>query len=226
MSFYYGTHEITALYYGSQPITALYKGSQLIWAPGGIRDPFTVDGPLNPTLWTNDGGAGYDIGVENGLCRVLMPDNIALISPFTRRARYTAAQHAADGHVEIIVGNPGSGNLATDVFRRATNANTNVAGVGIRLRSSDLSIVRRVASTDTEIEDCGAFQAGDRIRLTQSGNLHTMQRNGEFVGEWDDTGVTALNTASERTLTLVQRGYKDAFGPRRFSPSIDSVECV
>lgn len=225
MAFYYGSHTITGLHYGSHPITALYKGSTLIWSPGGIRDPFDTDGTLNPALWAQE-GTGYDIGVENGLCRVLMSDNVPLISEQNRRARYTAAQHLADGYVEIVVGNPGSGSRATDVFRRATNTTGGAAGVGIRLRSSDLSIVRRVSSTDTEMRQCGAFQAGDRIRLTQLGNLHTMQRNGQFVGEWDDTGATALNTSSERTLQITMRGYKEVFGPRRFSPSLDSVECV
>lgn len=225
MPLYLGTIPLT-LKYGALNLTGLYKGSTPLWTPGGIIAPFTVDGILDPLVWEQDGGAGYPIGVENGLARVLMADNVPLISLFARRARYIAAQHQADGHVEIVVGNPGSGSQATDVFRRATNGSTNAAGAGIRLRSSGLFIARRVGSADTEMVPCGEFQGGDRVRLTQVGNLHTMHRNGRFVGEWNDVGGTALNTAAERTLTLVQRGYKDFTGPRRFSPSIDSIECV
>lgn len=229
MALYYGGHQITGVYLGATPITAIYRGSTLVWSPGGIHADFSTypDGSLDLSgVWTNDGGSGYDIGVENGLARVLMPDNIPLISSFTRRARYTAAQHAADGYVEIVIGNPGSGNLSTDIFRRATNTSTSSAGVGIRLRASGLYIVRRVSSTDTEVVPCGSFQGGGRARLTQNGNLHTMHYNGQFVGEWNDTAGTALNTASERTLTVVERGYKDVFGPRRFSPSLASIDCT
>ena len=226
MGLFYGTQPITAVYYGTQAITAIYKGTQLIWSPGGIRDAFETDGALDPARWTEDGGSGYPIAVENGLARVSMPDNVPLISSFTRRARYTGAQHAADGYVEFVIGNPGSGNLETDILRRASNTSGNAAGVGVRLRASGLYILRRVSSSDSEMVPCGAFQGGDLVRLTQNGNLHTMHRNGQFVGEWNDSGATALNTSSERTLTIVERGYKQLVGPRRFSPSIDSIECT
>lgn len=223
MPFYYGSLPVT-LKYGSHPITHLYKGSTLIWTPGGIRDPFDGSAVLNPAWWAQE-GSSYSIGSEFGLCRLLLPDNAIWIFAQTAHARYTAAQHQADGYAEWVIGNPGSGGFATTVWRRASNASGRAAGVGVQMLSSSLQIVRRVGGVETEVRACGQFQGGDRMRLTQVGNLHTVHRNGRFVGEWDDTGATAANTFAERTLAMTMTATKDLFGPRRFSPSIDWIEC-
>ncbi|ART68221.1 hypothetical protein BTO20_06155 [Mycobacterium dioxanotrophicus] len=229
---YIGSAPVQGLYIGSTPVQQLYKGSTLVWSKSGVRDDFNrADGALGAT-WTHYGPANdYVANIVNGMLRLDVPDGLISAALKTDRIRFNAAQvSGTDYYVEFRVGTQGSGDSITgtkhrtQVFARVSDA-AFTHGVGVELLNSKLAIVRRVASTDTIMAaDCGAFAAGDIIRLSGVGNLHTLRRNGQFAGEWNDTGASAASGTGYKSVGARVDGSKDLLGPRRFSAGIDWIE--
>lgn len=227
-----GNRPVTRRFFGNQPIRARYFGNQLVWSAHRIGDHFNR--PDAPTLgpdWTDHGPSStYKAGVVNGMCRLAVPDGLVGLSLITSRQRYNAETlDKDDGYIEFRIGTQGSGPsitgdlCRTTVFGRLSN-NGFTHGVGVGVDSSTIRIVRRVNNTETVMENCGAFAAGDIIRYHFQGDLHTVRRNGRFAGEWEDTGRTAARGAGNRSLGLVVMASKDLLGPRRFGPALDYID--
>ena len=228
MSAILGGQSMSAFRYGSIDLERLVLGSTVIWTKTSLYDGFDYpDGPLDPALWTHLGSSPgtYKLGVVDGAMRLAIPDNTMAIGIAKQLSRYrfNNPHPAANGFIETRVANIGKSDHRTHVFRRSSVDGAD--GVGMQLRAGRLHIVRRVGGTDTLMVDCGAIGTGDRIRMHQAGNLHSMFRNGRVVGEWDDSGATASSDAAHRSLMVFSEGSKDILGPRRFATSLDFVEC-
>lgn len=226
-----GNTAVKAIMLGNTAIKRVYQGNTLVWSANRIRDDFNrADGALGAN-WADHGpSTTYKAGVVNQQCRLALPDGLLSEALLTSRQRYTAATaDDDDAYLEFRVGSQGSGPsitgdlCKTSVFYRLSNA-AFTHGVGVQLDSSTLRIVRRVANAETVMATCGSFAAGDIIRLTPSGNLHTLRRNGGFAGEWNDSAATAAKGSGNRSLGVAVMASKDLLGPRRFGPSIDYVE--
>ncbi|MFA5707949.1 hypothetical protein [Mycolicibacterium sp.] len=229
---YIGGKLVRRRYFGDREIKARYLGNQLVWSASGIRDDFNRDDA--PTLgagWVDHGPAStYKAGVVNGMCRLAVPDGLLALALITSRQRCVIdTLDRDDGYIEFRVGSQGSGPsitgdlCRTTVFGRVSNA-AFTHGVGIGVDSSTIRLVRRVAGSESVVENFGAFSAGDVIRHRFQGDLHTVYRNGKFVGEWDDDEQTAARGAGFRSLGVVVMASKDLLGPRRFGPALDYVE--
>ncbi|RIR62923.1 hypothetical protein D2E33_04380 [Mycobacteroides abscessus] len=237
MSGYHGIGPIAGAYRGSDPLTAAYRGSVKLWSRNRMFDNFS-----GPNVDLKDTGRWADLGpstdyraaIVDGVMRLGMPDGLIATTNRFSRARYTVAQHSADdGYIECRAATKGNGSpplggasYTTILYRRANNTGTTQThGVGIGLRESKLFIALRASSIDAEVVQCGSFGAGDIFRLKQVGNLHSMYRNGQFVGEWKDTNNLAAMGPDYRSMTVRVDASKDILGPRRFSPALDYVEC-
>jgi hypothetical protein len=215
------------LHLGDINFEGLYLGDQRLWSLTNLRDDFTGDGDLDPALWVREqAGTFFDIGRTDDTARVQIPDGILSVTwGFqTSKYRFIGGQSAADdGHLEFRIANKGTGGYATHMYRRYANAG-GATGVYVGMHSSDLFIGRRAAGVNTRLIECGAFDAGDVIRFVQKGNLHSVYRQGEFAGEWEDVGNTAAVGAANRSIAMLMQGEKAIFMPREFSPSIDYFE--
>jgi hypothetical protein len=228
-----GSTSILDIRRGATAINEVRRGATLLWARTGVVDTFDrSDADTLGANWVAQGAATYAIGIENRAARVRIPEGQigGFFSLSTSRMRWSAGVAGGDdGYVECVPVSLGSapsggspGGYLTEVFRRVSNS-AFTHGVGIQLAAGQLSIVRRVASVDTVMVTCGSFQPGDVVRLTQAVNVHTMTRNGMQVGQWNDSGATALKGATYRSLGIRGDGAKDLLGPRRFSPALDYV---
>jgi len=229
----HGSTSIVDIRRGSTLINEVRRGSTLVWSRTSIFDDFGRDNA--DTLgsdWTYHGSTTHKLGIENGTARVKIPEGLigGFFSLEVSRAWFNVATaDGDDGYVECQPSNLGSsasggspGGYISQVFGRVSNG-TLTHGVGIQMIAGQLSIVRRVADTDTTMASAGTYQAGDVLRLTYVGNVHTLTRNGAVVGVWDDSGATASSGAGYRTLGIRGDGAKDLLGPRRFSAALDYV---
>lgn len=245
MGVYRGDRQLVARYLGEQRIGGVYLGDEQLWSDTRLVDMFDdVDAnglPINIDLedtgrWTDLGSStDHKAAVYNGTMRLDLPDGLLAQLHRTSRARFNSQHATDDGYIEVKPATRGNGSppifsgatYTTDIFRRGNNSgSTHTHGVGIRMRESQLYIVSRISSTDAERADCGTFAPNDVIKLVQSGNLHTMLRNGNPVGEWNDTGGLAQKGSSYRSLIVRVDASKDLLGPRRFSPALDYVICT
>lgn len=234
MALYFGTSKVQALYLGEAEIQNLYLGSTLVWTKNVLRDEFDrADASNLGSDWLDESEyflSSYGIGVVDEVARIVLPDGLLSYGYIHRQVRYIdGLAPAPDGYIEIKAATSGANpdilahRFYTRVFGRNSNSDM-THGVGIQLEASKLAIVRRVASIDTVMVECGSFSAGDVLRLTSTGNLHTLTRNGSFAGEWNDSGATAQSGASYRALGISMYAGKDLLGPRRFSPTLEYVE--
>lgn len=219
---------MSAFRYGGLDLERLVLGLTTIWTRTSLFDGFDYEnGPLDPERWVHlesDPGT-YKLGVVDGAMRLDIPDNTFAIGIATQRSRYRfATPHEADnGYVEVRVANIGKSDHRTHVFRRSSVDGK--YGVGMELRSGSMHICNRTPASDALMVNCGAVSSGDIWRLHQVGDLHTMFRNGRVVGEWDDTANAGRRGPDYRWLTVRAVASKDILGPRRFSASLDYVEC-
>lgn len=223
-----GGINFTGFKIGTQTVTALRLGTQLIWTATQLRDDFDQpDGPLDPAKWTRElAGFNFDIGITNNAARVAIPDGLLSVTWGLQTSKYrllTGVSDSDDGYLEFEIDNKGTWGYNTQLYRRYANTGGG-SGVCVGMINSRLYITRRVGGVDTNMKDCGSFTAGDVIRFVQAGNLHTVYRNGELGGEWDDAGQTALKGASNRSIAMLMQGEKAIFMPREFSPSINYLE--
>lgn len=217
--------------HGGQDIVQVRRGTDLIWSSAILRDDFNRDD--SDTLgadWTATGTNTYKLGVVGRAARVAIPDGLISLALNTDRARFNKGTVLQDDYeLEFLVGTKGSDDSITgtkhrtQVFARGSNGGT-THGVGVDLYASQISIVRRVSSTDTIMLACGAFAAGDKGIMRGVGNLHSLYVNGSFRGEWNDSGNTAQKGSGYRSMIIRGDGSKDLLGPRRFSPTLDYVQ--
>lgn len=225
MSLRLGGVNITALRLGATAITSLRLGSTVLWSATQIRDDFAGDGALSASWVLDQKSSVYEIASVGGQARINIPDGFLDVSWFRQWSRHRhIVQHPADGWLETVVANKGTPGYDTIVYRRFANSGS-ASGVGVRFLSSHLDIMKRVGTTDTVMQDCGEFSVGDNVRLVQVGNLHTVYRNGQFAGEWNDTTGSVPNTAAQRSMAMHMSGEKPVFSPRGLSPGLDYVEC-
>lgn len=206
---------------------------------GNLADPinFIVDGfgavvgTLTCGQFTPTGGAAegvcYVIGVVGQMARMLIPDGLISLTPQASRLRFPTLLASDDGYLETQVSNIGAPDFVTQLFRRYANNGGGASGVGIDLRNSMLSLVRRVGGTDTLVKpNLGAFANGDVLRLVQEGNVHSLFRNGELLDAWTDGTGTAAVGAANRSVAMLMQGAKDFQGARRFSPALNYLEAA
>lgn len=236
-----GSSAVADVRYGSTMVSSIRRGSTIMWQRTGggsgslIFDDFDrADADTLGSNWTYEDGAFHDheIGVENGQARVKIPEGLigGFFTLSTSRCRYNVATASSDdGFVETqpsSLGNSHSGasptGYRTQVFGRGNNTSCD-DGVGIEMKAGNCWIVRRVGGSDTVMEDGGSFQAGDILRLSYSGNVYTLTRNGVEVASWNDSGASAHVGSGYRSLLLRGDGAKDLLGPRRFSPALNYV---
>lgn len=232
---FFGTTPIVGLKAGTTDISHLYLGTTLVWSKTAVRDDFNRDDAVGLGAgWTDLGSASspYLASIRSNTCRLNIPDGLIYVSDKVSCWRYNTAQHPGnDGYLEIRAASRGDDDddFKTKVFRRSANASTaiaNSAGVGIQLAGYQVGIVRRVAGTDTVMFSGGSFESGDVLRLVQAGNLHSLYRNGIYLGEWNDSGATAGSGAGYRSMMVSVMGEKPTiFSGRKFSAALDYVEC-
>lgn len=169
----------------------------------------------------------YVIGQVNGAARLLIPDGLLSLDTQTSVMRYPTLLSGDNGYLEVKVADYGTPGMITRVFRRFANDGSAARGVGFELRDSGVSIVRRVGGVDTLMKPgVSAFTPGDRLRLIQNEDVHTLKRNGHVVGEWDDLGDTAARGASNRSVGMLMQGGKELLGQRRYSPALTYLEAA
>ena len=235
MSLRIGGTPIVGLRLGSTPIQQLRLGSTIIWSASGagiIRVDFNQADQIGLGAdWTSHGGVSpYLASISSGYARINIPDGLLFLGLQEDRVRYNATTLPGDdGHIRVKIASMGDGTgyfaARSQAFRRLSNA-AFTHGVGIELSNSQLKIVRRVASVDTIMANCGTYQPGDEADLVQAGDVHTMLLNGTDVGAWNDSGHTASKGAGFLSIGLMFSGGKDGLGPRRFSPAFDYVEAA
>lgn len=237
---------------GSTLINEIRRGSTVVWSRstvvgglvpvgGLVRDDFNRDNADTlGTNWTSHGpSTDWLLGIENNFARVKIPDGQigGVFALRTSRVRYNFARLSGDtGYVECRMSTSGSSQSAlspilngaisgfiSQLFGRLSNS-AFTHGVGIHMVAGHVWIVRRVNNAETLMADGGTFQAGDVLRLSSSGNVHTLTRNGVQAAQWNDSAGTALSGSSYRSMGVRGDGGKDLLGPRRFSPAFDYVE--
>lgn len=229
-----GTTTITDVRVGSTLIKEVRRGGTLVWVRSSIADFFDRDdADTMGSAWTAVGSPEYSLGVENGYARVRIPEGQlgGVFSLSISRAFFnTSALSGDNGYVECRPMSLGSSasiaspidGYRTQVFGRvSTSGFTN--GVGIEMTAGHMWICRRVSGTDARMSDGGTFQAGDQLRLTFTGNVHTLTRNGRVATTWTDSSNTVGTGSGNRRLGIRGDGAKDLLGPRRFSPALDYV---
>lgn len=206
---------------------------------GNLADPinYVVDavgdviGVLTCGAFHPTGGSlenvGFVIGQMSGAARMLIPDGLMNLDLRTNRMRHPTQLPADNGFIEVQVAEIGSPGYATQAWRRYANDGSGARGVGIDLRNSQASIIRRVGSVDTLVaENVASFTTSTRLRLDQAGNIHTLVRDGVAVGSWNDAGATAASGASNRSVAMTMQGSKERAGTRKFSPSLNYLEAA
>lgn len=233
------TDDIGSIKFGTVDIDRVIRDGNTIWTRALMSDSFNGPNAVGLTNWTNilnsgdGGGSPYLSSVINGNCRMNIPDGlIGLNTQFShwRWAGSTSVTNGDDGYIETQIGNKGSSDdsaLYTGVWRRAINTGTGsfASAVGMVFSPSGLLIVRRVSSTNTTMYNCGTFTDGDICRMVQTGNVHDVYKNGAPVGSWNDSGATAVKASTNRSMVVTTSGSKGFLGGRRYSASLNYVEC-
>lgn len=233
MSLKIGSTAITGVKHGSTDVESIRHGSTLVWTRTTLFDNYNrADADTLGADWTDEGPAlTYTAGVSNNTCRLVAPDLWLLGLAYQESwQRYDAATSADDdGYLEAAFSTtgslqgPSSSPHITMVLRRGSDGAA-THGVGFAASASNLYLAARIAEVDT-LTAAGTFSPGDTIRCYQTGAVHTLRRNGALVAEWDDAGGTAESGPGYRSLLIQVTGSQDWLGARRFSPSIDYVEC-
>lgn len=227
---------------GSTMLSKISLGTTVLWSASGgasiLRDDFNRadSSDTNPNglgvNWTNRSDAGNDHYAQIFQNSLRMGDpsgEYAVNSPMIDDHVYNAGTHAVDGYLETVPLTTGEGGTdhMTVAWRRADTNITN--GVGIGFASSLVGLVGRVAGNDTLFQ-MGNFQAGDKFRLVQVGNLHTLLKNGVTLGTpLNDTGPTyRKGVGYDRMGATVCMSKPTIFGwpgSINYSPRLDYIEC-
>jgi hypothetical protein len=169
----------------------------------------------------------YVIGVVGQSARMLIPDGLMSLNKQISRYRHPTLLGSDDGWLEVQLSSIGSPGFATQAFRRYVNNGTGASGVGIDVRDSAASIVRRVGSVDTLVAPAlGGVGPGSVLRLDQAGNVHTLLRDGEPLGSWTDGTGTAPLGAAYRSVAMAMQAAKEFGGTRLFSPSFNYLDAA
>ena len=236
MPIYVGDKRVQDIRVGSTGVSAVYVGADKVWSKTAIFFTFsentTADNNMTSLGFVHYGpDTTYKAISDGNVCRINMPSGISNLGEYIDRVRYNTAVSATDdGYLQFkfgSLGNPPSPSVVayrTDIFARGSNGGV-THGVGVRAESGEISIISRIANVDVVRAVCGAFDpAVDTFRLKFVGNVWTLYRNGEFAGEWNDSGALASKGASFRSLILRLTGGREFIGARQFGPHIDYVE--
>lgn len=166
----------------------------------------------------------YPIGVVGNVARMLLPSGLVSLPLQTSYARTPITAVSDDGILEILVSSVGSPGFVTQVFRRWDNSGAAGSGTGIDLRSSLVSIVARIDSVDTLVAPAiGTYTVGDVLHLVQTGNIHTVYKNGRQLGQWIDSELTAAVGVANRSVAMAMQASKTLLGPVNHSPTLAYV---
>jgi hypothetical protein len=207
-------------------------------AAGHLLDPinYVVDalgnvvGTITCGRYRNLGGSllegiCYAIGIVNNSARIMVPDGLLNLDRQVSRMRYPTTLGNDDGWLEVQVAEAGSPGFATTVYRRYANDGSGARGVGVQLKDNMVSLTRKVNGNEVVVKpNLGAFGPSSVLRLNQVGNVHTLTRNGDTLGSWDDSTGTAAKGAANSSVAMAMEGAKELWGARRFSPSLNYLE--
>lgn len=225
--------DVVSIAYGNQDVDQVVLDGAVIWTRALMHDSFNRANSVGlGSNWTDLGDAEspYLASVVDGTCRLNIPDGLVGLNLRSSTWRWNPqVTNGDDGYIEARVANKGNtdASLRTSIWRRASNTGTLAAsnGVGLTFAPSGLLITRKVGAATVDMVNLGAWADGETFRMTQVGNVHYVYRNGVGVGGWNDSSSTAQRNASHRSMGLTVTGIKPGFAARRFSASLDYIEC-
>jgi hypothetical protein len=228
MNMFVGTKQVVGVYWSdaSSVVTAL-------WTQPVITITSDVDGGLlsEVAAWVDEipiigPFIGAGIALIGDLIQFLIPDGIAaILGTVTSVMRSEGTTATDDNYVEVVVGSTGYKGLITDVLTAYPGNGSAAQGVGIRLMDSTLAIVQRSGGVTNVVEGCGIYQIGDVLRLENYGALHshTLFKNGQVVGIFDDLGGLTLGAGFRTVALSMQAEVATIGGARSTSPSFSSL---
>ncbi|AXH45705.1 hypothetical protein SEA_PLACALICIOUS_41 [Mycobacterium phage Placalicious] len=208
-------------------------------ALGNLADPinYVVDafgevigtitcGQFRPHGGDNE-GICYTIGVLGDIAKMLIPDGLLTLNRHTSRLRHETLLDGDDGYLEVQVADLGAPDYPTQVFRRYANNGSGDTGVGMQFMNSQVSLVRRVGGNNTLVlPQVASYSPGDVLRLEQFGDIHSITRNGETVGVWEDNSATAAKGVNNRSVAMIMQGAKELNTSRKVSPGLAYLEAA
>lgn len=232
-------NDIASIKYGTLDVDKAILNGNIFWTRALMVDSFNIADQLglDAAKWMNilntgdGGGSPYLTSVANGNARMNVPDGLIGLNTQFSHWRWTAnVTNGDDGYIETQIGNRGSSDdaaLYTGVWRRTLNTNTTTftAGVGMVFSPAGLLLTSRISSVNVTRYNCGAFSDGDIARLIQTGNVHEVYLNGQSVGVWNDSGGLAAKASTNRSMVVSTSASKAFLGGRRYSASLNYVEC-
>lgn len=231
---YLGSQPITGIKFGATNIVRVMLGAVPIWSLG-TRDDFSIDDQVGlPAPWTRHGpstDSTNQAAIRDGYVRMNIPGSTGTLAPVRDEWRYGGSTLGADnGYIEVQLADAGSVSSAVTSKALARVSNTTPAGtalasgIGMAFTAKNARLTRRIGGTNTDIK-CGSCSDGDIFRLTFNGNVHTLFRNNNPVGQWTDTGYTVPTGAGFQSMALSVMGAKEGvLAPRRFSAGLEYIE--
>lgn len=223
---------VQAVSVGAAPVQSVYVGADRVWSQSQMYFDFgEVVSNLTTRGWVYGSPAPtYRAMSDGSSLRINMPDGVSVLGEFIDRVRYgDAVAGRDDGYLRFGFKSLGSwpspsvSHYYTDIFARGSNGGF-TDGVGVRAEAGGISILSRISGTEVVRADCGSFDTTDKFLLRFHGDVWTLYRNGEFAGEWDDTGDAAAGGSGYRSLIVRVTGGRELVGARRFSPQVDYIE--
>lgn len=231
MNIFLGTQQIVKVIYVTGALA-----EETLWTQPIITITSDVDGGLLSEIaaWVDEipiigPFIGAGVAWVGSLIQFLIPDIAAILGTVTNVMRSEGTTATDDCYVEVVVGSIGYKGLITDVLIHYSEDGTGNQGVGFRLMDSTLAIVQRsnigLGASTAVVEGCGLYQIGDVLRMESYGELHvhTLLKNGQVVGIFDDLGGLTMGTGHRAVALSMQGEVATQGGARSTSPSFASL---
>lgn len=166
----------------------------------------------------------YVIGMINQRAQMLIPPGLLSLDTRTSRFRWPTPLTNDDGFVEVRLADAGNGpGMVTEIFRRYSDSGYH-QGTGMYFVDGAVSIVHRASDADAVVSPgLSSARGGDRFRLVQLGDVHTLFKNGHNIGT--ATGIAAPGAGS-RSVGMLMQGGKELLGPVQHSAALDYLEAA
>lgn len=231
-----GGNALSDVKYGATAINRIKLGTITVWTSNAMRDPFDRQDSLGlGSGWTDHGPGGtpYLASVFGRACRINMPEEEpgTVVFQESRQRFTTATATTDDGWIETRILNTGvektDSTFSSFVLHRVNSTFTN--GVGIGAWGESLSIAALIGGTFSFPLGAGIgklpYIPGDIVRLTSTGNMHTLMCAGTDLLTWNDSGGTVAKGASYRHMGLSVNGLISPVKIQRIlSPTLDYIE--
>lgn len=221
------------MFWGNRQVIGVYWGDVALWVQPVIAITSDIDGGLlsEVAAWVDEipiigPFIGAGIAFIGELIQFLIPANIAaVLGTVTNVMRSEGTTGTDDCYVEVVVGSMGYTGLITDVLTHYSEDGTASQGIGFRLMDSTLAIVQRTGGSTGVVEGCGLYQIGDVLRFETYGSLHahSLWRNGQLVGLYDDLGGITIGAGHRAVSLAMQAEVATSGGARSTSPNLSSL---